>query len=109
MAEIDARGKSVTEINRAVRSLAASGEEIVIDNPDARHLLCVGLLARAKVTIRGSAGYFCGGLSDGPSIEVQKFTPFSIRKSSFARFMLARFVTRLRRSLLPALLFFSFT
>ena len=70
MAEIDARGKSVTEVNRAVRSLAESGEEIVIDNPDARHLLCVGLLARAKVTIRGSAGYFCGGLSDGPSIEV---------------------------------------
>ena len=70
MVHIDARGKSVTEINRAVRSLATHEEEIVIDNPDARHLLCVGLLAPAKVTIRGSAGYFCGGLSDGPTIEV---------------------------------------
>ena len=70
MVQIDARGKSVTELNRAVRLHAHDGEQIVIDNPDARHLLCVGLLAPAKVTIRGSAGYFCGGLSDGPAIEV---------------------------------------
>ena len=70
MVEIDARGKSVTEINRIVRSVAQDGERIVIDNPDARHLLCVGLLAPAEVTMRGSAGYFCGGLSDGPHIKV---------------------------------------
>ncbi len=70
MAEIDASGKTVTEINRTVRSLAQDGNPIIIENPDARHLLCVGLLAAAKVTIRGSAGYFCGGLSDGPEIEV---------------------------------------
>jgi glutamate synthase domain-containing protein 2 len=70
MVEIDAKGKSVTEINRAVRDLARDEREIVISNPDARHLLCVGLLASVKVSIHGSAGYFCGGLSDGPTIEV---------------------------------------
>ncbi|HJN14075.1 MAG TPA: glutamate synthase, partial [Armatimonadota bacterium] len=70
MVEIDVRDKSVTEVNRLVRSLAEEGEPIVIENPDARHQLCVGILARAEVTIRGSVGYFCGGLSDGPAIEV---------------------------------------
>jgi len=70
MVQIDARGKSVTEINRRVRSLAQQGEEIAIEHPDARHLLCVGLLAHATVTLRGSAGYFCGGLSDGPTLHV---------------------------------------
>ena len=70
MVEIDAKGKSVTEINRSVRELAQSERQIVISNPDARHLLCVGLLAATRVIIRGSAGYFCGGLSDGPTIEV---------------------------------------
>ena len=70
MVEIDAKDKSVTEVNRTVRNLARDGQDIVINNPDARHLLCVGLLSPAKVSIRGSAGYFCGGLSDGPTIEV---------------------------------------
>ena len=68
MAHIDARDKSITDINREIRLMAACGEEIVIDYPDARHQLCVGLLAPAMVTIQGSAGYFCGGLSDEPII-----------------------------------------
>jgi len=70
MAQIDARSSSITEVNRTVRKLSGNGEEIVINNPDARHLLCVGVLQPARVRILGSAGYFCGGLSDGPEIEV---------------------------------------
>lgn len=70
MANLDASQHSITEINRLVRTLAADGVDIVIENPDARHLLCVGLLESASVTIRGSAGYFCGGLSDHATIDV---------------------------------------
>ena len=71
MATIDARGKSITEINRQIRQLALQGEEIIIEYPDARHHLCVGVLTQAKVIIRGSTGYFCGGLCDGVTIEVE--------------------------------------
>lgn len=71
MAKIDARGKSITEINRLVRALAQQNEEITLEYPDARHHLCVGILAPVKVTIRGSTGYFCGGLCDGVTIEVE--------------------------------------
>ncbi len=70
MAYIDARNKSITEINRAVRALAYDGDHIIIEHPDARHQLCVGLLAPARVKINGSAGYFCGGLSDQATINV---------------------------------------
>lgn len=71
MAKIDACDKSVTDINRQIRKLAEQGEEIIIENPDARHHLCVGILSPVKVIIRGSTGYFCGGLCDGPNIEVE--------------------------------------
>ena len=70
MAEIDARGKSVTDINRQIRALAEQGEDIVLEYPDARHHLCVGVLTPVKLTIRGSTGYFCAGLCDGPTVEV---------------------------------------
>jgi len=70
MAYIDARNKSITEVNRAVRTLARGGDHIIIENPDARHQLCVGLLEPAHIRINGSAGYFCGGLSDHATIEV---------------------------------------
>lgn len=71
MATIDARDKNITQINREIRALAREGQQIIIENPDARHHLCVGLLSNAKVRICGSAGYFCGGLCDGPTIEVE--------------------------------------
>ena len=71
MAEIDARGKSVTDINRQIRTLAEQGEDIVLEYPDARHHLCVGVLCPVKLTIRGSTGYFCAGLCDGPTVEVE--------------------------------------
>ncbi len=71
MATIDARGKSITEINRQIRQRAQQDEDIIIEYPDARHHLCVGVLTEVKVVIQGSTGYFCGGLCDGVTIEVE--------------------------------------
>ncbi len=67
---LDASALSVTEVNRALRAASAAGEESVVRNPDSKHQICVGVLGPAKVKVEGSAGYFCGGLCDGPSIEV---------------------------------------
>jgi glutamate synthase domain-containing protein 2/glutamate synthase domain-containing protein 3 len=79
MATINAHEySSITDINRAIRTLARSGDEIVIENPDARHQLCVGLLETAKVRIKGSAGYFCGGLSDLTDIEIENNTGWGV-------------------------------
>ena len=84
MAKIDARGKSVTEINRQVRVLAQQDEEIILEYPDARHHLCVGILAQTKVIIRGSTGYFCAGLCDGPTIEVENNVGWAVADNLLA-------------------------
>ena len=70
MVQVDLAALSVTEANRQMRRLAAEGHDLEVLNPDARHHIGVGLVAPVKVHIRGSAGYFCAGLSDGARFEV---------------------------------------
>ncbi len=84
MAEIDARDKSVTEINRQIRKLAQQGEAIVLEHPDARHHLCVGVLTPAMVTVRGSTGYFCAGLCDGIEIEIENNAGWAVADNLLA-------------------------
>lgn len=72
MTIIDCTGKQTREINREIRSLIAAGEtEIHLRHPGARHNLAVGILAPVKIVVEGSAGYYCGGMIDGPSVEIQ--------------------------------------
>jgi len=67
--EIDARG--VTDINRAIKELIAAGEkEIRVVNVQAQHNLAVGIVQPVSTLFEGSVGYYCGGLIDGPTIEV---------------------------------------
>ena len=70
MVIIDCKGKTIREINTEIKTLAKTEPELKIINPDARHLLGVGLIGQNKLTIEGSAGYFCGALTEGPTIEV---------------------------------------
>lgn len=72
MGIIDCTGKSTREINTAIKSMVADGEtEIRVRHPAARHNLGVGLTAPARLIFEGSVGYYCGGMGDGPMIEVQ--------------------------------------
>src|ERR1051325_2223853 len=71
MATIDCTGAATRAINSAIRaSIAAGDREIVLDNTAARHNLAVALLSHVRIRCQGSVGYFCGGLIDGPSIEI---------------------------------------
>jgi glutamate synthase domain-containing protein 2 len=70
MAEIDLSTISVTDANELIRQYGAAGEEVEILNPDARHHIGVGLTDAIDVHIRGSAGYFCAGLTDGPRFRI---------------------------------------
>ena len=70
MATIDLANISVTEGNQLLREYGANGEDVEIINPDARHHIGVGLTDEINVHIRGSAGYFCAGLSHGARFEV---------------------------------------
>lgn len=82
MAEIDATGRSTREINAAIRKLIAeSGTDITVLNPGARHNLAVAILSRVRIHIGGSAGYYCGGLGDGASIEIEGSAGWGLAES----------------------------
>lgn len=71
-AELDTR-----EINRELRDLP-DGARVTIHDPKGRHNLAVGLTNRLDITIDGNAGYFIGGLGDGPDITVNGFVGWSV-------------------------------
>jgi len=64
MVSLDLAELSVREANTRLRMLGEAGEDVDILNPDARHHIGVGLTAPVRVNVRGSAGYFCAGLTD---------------------------------------------
>lgn len=70
MATIDLAKLSVREANELIRQTGAAGEDIEVLNPDAKHHIGVGLVHNVKVRVRGSAGYFCAGLTDSAHFEI---------------------------------------
>ncbi len=72
MKDIDCTDKTSRVINQEIRHHIQAGEtEIGVHHPQARHNLGVAVLQPVTLTITGSVGYYCGGLVDGPRIEVQ--------------------------------------
>ena len=64
MVTIDLAEIPVRDANEQIREYGKTGEDVEIVNPDARHHIGVGLTDPINVHVRGSAGYFCAGLSD---------------------------------------------
>jgi glutamate synthase domain-containing protein 3 len=68
---IDCRGRTIREVNRAIREAVAAGERgLQVLHPEARHNLAVALLVPVEIRIEGSVGYYCGGMGDGPRIDI---------------------------------------
>ena len=70
MVTIDLADVAVRDANELIREAGARGEDVEVLNPDARHHIGVGLTHPITVRVRGSAGYFCAGLTDGPRFEI---------------------------------------
>lgn len=82
MAELDAAGRTTREINAEIRSLVADGcTDITVRNPGARHNLAVAVLQPVRIRIDGSAGYYCGGLTDGAAIEIAGSAGWGVAES----------------------------
>lgn len=71
MVQIDLSDVSVREANELIRKCGEQGEDVDILNPDARHHIGVGLTSPITVNVRGSAGYFCAGLTDAAHFKVE--------------------------------------
>jgi len=71
-ASFDARGLTTRGINAELRRLIYEEgiDDVTILNPGAKHSIAVGILARCRITIDGSLGYFGCGLIDGPEIAI---------------------------------------
>lgn len=68
---------STREINAALAALP-DGARATVLAPRGRHNLAVGLASRITVDIDGNAGYFIGGLCDGPDVTVRGFVGWSV-------------------------------
>jgi methylamine---glutamate N-methyltransferase subunit B len=72
MADINVTGRSIREANQAIRhAIAQNSGSVTVQNPGARHNLAVAILQNVYIRIAGSVGYYCGGLGDGASIEIE--------------------------------------
>ncbi len=70
MVTIDLAQTPVRKANELIRAAGERGEDVEVVNPDARHHIGVGLTDPITVRVRGSAGYFCAGLTDTPRFVV---------------------------------------
>lgn len=80
---IDLATMSIRQANEIIRGYGSTHQDVEIVNPDARHYIGVGLINPIKVKIRGSAGYYCGGLTDGPNFEVEKNVSWGVGDNMF--------------------------
>ncbi len=71
MVQIDLGEIPVRRANELIRDYGEKGEDVEVLNPDARHHIGVGLIHPITVRVRGSAGYFCAGLTDQARFEVE--------------------------------------
>ena len=68
---------STREINTALAALPDGACARVLE-PRGRHNLAVGLSNRVRVDIEGNAGYYIGGLGQGPDVVVSGFVGWSV-------------------------------
>ncbi len=70
-AEVRAGNRSSREINQQIKDLIGSGKtRIRVRETQAQHNLAVGILSKVSISFEGSVGYYCGGLMDGPDLEI---------------------------------------
>src|SRR5436305_6451032 len=82
-AVFDAASLSTRQINLELRRLiyAEGITDVTIQNPGAKHSIAVGILARCRITIDGSLGFFGCGLIDGPQINITGRVGWSVAEN----------------------------
>ena len=81
-ATVQCAGKATRQINQEIRQLIAEGAtEIRVVEPEARHNLGVALLQPVRLILEGSVGYYCAGMTDGPTVEVRGSAGWGLAES----------------------------
>ena len=74
---------STRDINDALATLPDGASARVLE-PRGRHNLAVGLSNRVRIDIEGNAGYYIGGLGQGPDVVVSGFVGWSVGENLMA-------------------------
>jgi glutamate synthase domain-containing protein 3 len=82
-ASFDAEPLTTRQINLELRRLIYDEgiTDVHVANPGAKHSIAVGILARCRLTIEGSLGYFGCGLIDGPEIRIKGRVGWSVAEN----------------------------
>ncbi len=82
MADIVCDGKTTRDINAEIKRLIAQGEtDLCVKNPGAQHNLGVALLQPVHLTFDSSVGYYCAGMIDGPTVEIEGSAGWGLAES----------------------------
>lgn len=88
---IDCASLSTREINQTLKALAQEGHtSIELIHPAGRHSLVVGVEANLQLQIKGAVGYFCGGLCDGITLEIDGTCGWSLGENLMSGHILVR-------------------
>lgn len=82
MAEIVCDNKTIREINREIKQRISEGEtNILVKGPGARHNLGVAILEPVHVRFDDSVGYYCAGMIDGATVEIEGSAGWGLAES----------------------------
>lgn len=71
MVRLDLKSMKSREVNRKLKELIKTENEIELDNPRSIHNLATALVGRGRLTVHGSTGFYTGGFLEGPTILVK--------------------------------------
>jgi glutamate synthase domain-containing protein 3 len=71
MVRLDIAGMTPREVNRKLKELIKSEDEIEISNTHSIHNFATALIGTGKITVKGSTGFYTGGFLEGPELVVQ--------------------------------------
>ena len=71
MVRLDLTGMNSREVNRKLKELIKTEDEIELNNPHSIHNFATALIGKGKITLHGSSGFYTGGFLEGPTIIIE--------------------------------------
>jgi len=71
MVSLDLTGMTSREINRKLKELIKTEDEIEVVNTHSVHNFATALIGEGRITIQGSTGFYTGGFLEGPTLVVK--------------------------------------
>jgi glutamate synthase domain-containing protein 3 len=59
------------EVNRRLRELIKTEDEIIIVHPESMHNMAAALTGKGRLVVEGSTGFYTGGFLEGPSLIIR--------------------------------------